>query len=254
MSAFAIRLNGPSSTSKQLEVAIKFATTDGIIIQLNNKKSTSVAERFFNCSWISRYGVEENERLFFGGRFKLEIESVRIRDIGKEGKKWRNYGTVMNALYSFDSMLSGDCSMKTKIKGKDIDTLVSLMNYFLEKDLNKFDKYVSDTFYLFCNGKTQITLNLDDVYHNITKPKFIQLLMYSVRQWKTSGKISYFDAMYKKDNLFKPMLFQLFKQLKEIIIYAQPAYLFHLRQFLSIITSSSRPKSLSRITIKTTQD
>merc|ERR1712176_1264764 len=61
--SFSIRLNGPNSTSKYKEIAMRFATRDGIIIQLNNKSIENGAnEVFFDCSFISAY-PEEEERL-----------------------------------------------------------------------------------------------------------------------------------------------------------------------------------------------
>ena len=61
---FLIRLCSPISTSVQLEVAMKFAKDQGIILQLNVDKVIDGAParvRAFDCSWISRY-KEEDER------------------------------------------------------------------------------------------------------------------------------------------------------------------------------------------------
>eukprot|EP01084_Bolivina_argentea_P267148 453403_1 len=249
--AFAIKLNGPTSTSKHLEIAFKFSGgRDGVIIQLNNQKGTSVAERCFDCSWISSF-PEEDERLFYGGRFMLEIESVRIFD--EKNDEWKNYENIINALYLFDAMLSGDCSLKTKVSDTDVNILNSLIDHYLGNATNKLDNYVNDTFYLFCNGKTQITLKLDDIHQDIINIGFIQLIMHSIKRWQTPGKISYWDAMYKRDNLFKGYIFTLFRQLKEITVYAPSTYLFNLTRLLSIITSSAS-KSFETIIIKTTED
>eukprot|EP00488_Nonionellina_sp_1-RS-2012_P000260 TRINITY_DN10750_c0_g1_i1.p1 TRINITY_DN10750_c0_g1~~TRINITY_DN10750_c0_g1_i1.p1 ORF type:complete len:106 (-),score=5.13 TRINITY_DN10750_c0_g1_i1:69-386(-) len=59
---FNIRLCTPTSTSKHIEIAMRFCGRYGIIIQLNNDQ---LQLRGFNCSWFSRY-PEEDERLFFG--------------------------------------------------------------------------------------------------------------------------------------------------------------------------------------------
>ena len=59
---FSMRACSPNSTSMQIEVAIKFGGDRGIVITLNNPKSSqSRFLRAFNCSWISRY-KEEDER------------------------------------------------------------------------------------------------------------------------------------------------------------------------------------------------
>ena len=62
---FNIFLCSPTSTSKQIEVAIKFSGDQGIIIQLDNPDTYQYGHlRGFNCSWISRY-KEEDERYQF---------------------------------------------------------------------------------------------------------------------------------------------------------------------------------------------
>ena len=60
--ALAIRLCSPTSTSVHLEVALKFAGEEGIIIQFNTSKTTGFEYlRGFDCSFISKY-KEEDER------------------------------------------------------------------------------------------------------------------------------------------------------------------------------------------------
>ena len=62
---FAITLNGPTSTTKHIEVAIRFATRDGIILQLNNNGDIFSRDlMMFDCSWISQY-PEESEIVHF---------------------------------------------------------------------------------------------------------------------------------------------------------------------------------------------
>lgn len=67
MPHFMIRLCSPTSTSKQIEVAIKFGGEQGMVIELNSVDHQGIDEfnanyvRTFNCSWISRF-KEEDER------------------------------------------------------------------------------------------------------------------------------------------------------------------------------------------------
>ena len=59
---FNIFLCSPTSTSKQIEVAIKFSGDHGIVIQLDNPQNRQYNKlRGFNCCWLSRY-KEEDER------------------------------------------------------------------------------------------------------------------------------------------------------------------------------------------------
>ena len=63
MPSFNIRLCAPTSTSMHIEVALKFSTEQGIIIQFQNPKDMAQYNelRGFNVSWLSRY-KEEDER------------------------------------------------------------------------------------------------------------------------------------------------------------------------------------------------
>ena len=62
---FNIRLCSPTSTSKRMEVAIKFSGDLGMVIQLNNKgNSHFTLGKGFTCAWISRF-KEEDERYEF---------------------------------------------------------------------------------------------------------------------------------------------------------------------------------------------
>ena len=59
---FNIFLCSPTSTSKQIEVAIKFSGHHGIVIQLDNPPTDQYKRlRGFNCCWLSRF-KEEDER------------------------------------------------------------------------------------------------------------------------------------------------------------------------------------------------
>ena len=59
---FSIFLCSPTSTSMQIEVAIKFSGDQGTVIQLDNPcRSQYEFLRGFNCCWLSRY-KEEDER------------------------------------------------------------------------------------------------------------------------------------------------------------------------------------------------
>lgn len=63
---FAIRLNAPTSTSKQIAVSVKFAKVKGMIIELNNTGHRIAAYLpFLDVSWLSRF-PDEDERVFIG--------------------------------------------------------------------------------------------------------------------------------------------------------------------------------------------
>ena len=70
MPQFTIYLVSPTSTSVHIEVALKFASRSGIIIEFDNPENTSSGAKCIDCSWISRY-KEEDER--YGRYFTLYV-------------------------------------------------------------------------------------------------------------------------------------------------------------------------------------
>eukprot|EP01083_Nonionella_stella_P091873 256930_1 len=71
---FEIRLCGPTSTSNQIETAINFAGPQGVVVQLKHMCNYLSG---FSCGWLSDF-KEEDEVLFMGGHYRIQIESVRI--------------------------------------------------------------------------------------------------------------------------------------------------------------------------------
>ena len=122
---YNIRLCSPTSTSLQMEVATRFAGDRGIIIQLNNMTDI-LAKRLcsFNCSWLSQYNAED-ERLFFGGAYRIQIEN--IRNIATA----TNYGFFINPMYCFHTMINGTELIKKVSKMGDKEILINLIAHNL---------------------------------------------------------------------------------------------------------------------------
>jgi len=59
LSKFAMYINSPLSTSVHLEVAVKFADQEGMILEMDNNAGFSRAVRGMDVSWLSRYREEE---------------------------------------------------------------------------------------------------------------------------------------------------------------------------------------------------
>merc|ERR1712087_954928 len=150
---FAIRLNGPTSTSLHIEVAMRFGGTEGMIIQLNNEGYGAQEEMHFECEWLSAF-PEESERLFMGGRYPLDLESVRVVETNN------NYWRFLRAFHLFDKMLSGDWDDEDKVKKEDVRIVRGAVCGFLGTQSNAYHTFVNDTFRHFCARKTQIVLNL----------------------------------------------------------------------------------------------
>merc|ERR1712003_4826 len=145
---FAIRLNGPTSTSVHGEVAMRFGGVKGMIIQLNNDKGIARFERHFDCSWLSDF-PEESERLWMGGRFPLKLETVRVVETQN------NYQRFLRAFHLFDLMLSGYGKKATKT---DVRIVRGAVSEYLGVGSNGYHSFVNDTFRHFCASKSQIVL------------------------------------------------------------------------------------------------
>eukprot|EP01084_Bolivina_argentea_P239628 402719_1 len=155
---FTMRLCAPTSTSTQIEVAIKFSGHDGMILELQKAHASAVHFlTIFDCSWISQY-KEEDERLFCGGQFCVNIKSIRIRNTNQ------NFGDFIGPLVYLDAILTGShCGMvkNIKISSKEIKMLDSLMKWKLGQNLHKkYPQYIYDTFHCFSKHKKQIRLHL----------------------------------------------------------------------------------------------
>ena len=102
ISQFAMRLNSPTSTSKQLEVAMKFGGTNGTILTFDNPKYNDQYQylRCWDCSWLSHY-KEENEVLFFGGFYRIKLICLRLLSTKQ------NFQNFVRCLAYLDGMITG---------------------------------------------------------------------------------------------------------------------------------------------------
>eukprot|EP01084_Bolivina_argentea_P025579 47571_1 len=226
---FSIRLSAPTSTSKQIQVAINFATKTGMILQVNNYGARDMDFlRLFDCCWISNYG-EEDECLFMGGDRRVRIQSVRIISSGL------NFGIFMHSLYVFDCMVNGSLMEGIKIQAKDLKIIAKLVS---GKD-NVFHTYIHDTFELFCITKAQITINMYFLDSYFKKSN--HLLFSSLKEDRQSN-----ETNNNSKNVLNTLIFDLFKNVTKIIIYTTSnewgrfkTYSFSLISFLDVISSDS---------------
>eukprot|EP01083_Nonionella_stella_P011501 32643_1 len=229
--SFNIRLCSPTSTSKQREIAVNFAKSQGMIIQMNNLDSHCKILRFWDCSWISRY-PDEAERLFFGGDWKIRVQSIMLV------ATCTNFGLHFNALYLLDCMLNGTDMEDAKLRiGPTDETILStLINYRLQhSDVNGHDirmnQYIFDTFDLFCYKQKQITINIH----------------YVKRYFKTLANLIIHSKSQNK-NLIKSDVFRCFDHTEKMVIYTMndkgtdvdtgESYEFSLFSLLSAIAES----------------
>ena len=237
MPQFNTRLNGPTSTTKQIAVATRFGGDDGIIITLNNNGyNGSRYLRFWNCSWISDYDAED-ERIWCGGDRQIKIESVTIISSGK------NFCNYFKTFYYFDCMLSGN-SMRGEtvdLKKSDIQMIQNLINYKLNfKGKISYPRYIVNTFDIFTDNKQQINL-----YLGMIDKKFKNLSDLLMRQLVINA--NKMDESLENINLFKSMMLNLFPNLNQIVIkttgweignYRYYAYVIDISSLLTLMNTS----------------
>eukprot|EP01083_Nonionella_stella_P166490 556768_1 len=221
---FVCRLCSPTSASQQFAVAVRFCGAKGIIMQLNNTVTPSL--RGFDCSWISNFH-EEDERLFMGGTYRMQIESV------KDMKTKMNFYPFYHALFYLDSMLSG-ARMEESWSKRDIVALNALITEELAPtDQCKLPAYILKAFHLFCENKTQIAINLPSLGES---NKLNGLVLHSVvedaDQVATKGGTQ---------NVLNGTVFKLFPNMKQLLIYTSSygmVYPFSIQSLLSVVDSN----------------
>eukprot|EP01084_Bolivina_argentea_P208979 356090_1 len=228
--SFAIYLKGPCSTSKVIEIAMNFSKRDGIIIELqNNDDYGSKQQPFFDCSWISKYG-EENERLFIAGRRRLRLASIRIIETTE------NFEKYLNVFYAFDGMLSYmPCVPNYYLDSSHFRILDRLISNKLNETITfQFHQYIVDIFDLFLLTKTQVTFHMSSICDFDKKLKGFSGLFFD-RLVKNENK-EYVD-IDQSSNILKGEILSIFPNLSLVYIVLSHAYKFHLSSFLSSINS-----------------
>merc|ERR1712083_1014521 len=113
--------------SKQKAVATRFAGDEGMLIVLDNQRGYSkLHERFWDCSWLSAFN-EEDERLWFGGWYKVDVCSVILIESAL------NYKRSMAAFWKFDAILSGQRVNQVEVSSRDVEIVRSSMASVLDE-------------------------------------------------------------------------------------------------------------------------
>eukprot|EP01084_Bolivina_argentea_P079427 144087_1 len=249
--SFSINLKAPCSTSKDIEIAMNFAS-GGMIMQLQNNFAAGKCATFFDCSFVSNYS-EENERLFIAESCNLKIESIIIIKTAK------NFEDIIHALHLFDHMISGaKCRENVHISKSDVEILDILINNKLmmlsttecKKSEPSIDPYVANIFDVFLHKKLQIEIYL--LYLENYFKKISHLVVHNVKytgsrrreRRNTQAEENNVDLV----NMFNVKILSIFPNVTEVIIHTtgesgtgygyDPEYSFDILSFLSSIKSS----------------
>jgi len=234
MPQFLIRLNGPTSTSFYQEVAKNFCREKGIIVQLNNNTGAPhCILRGLKCSWISRYSSEA-ECLFFGGYWALKIEAVFVMETN------RNLETVMATLHALDRIINGQLDKKDEKRNGQL--LSTLYSFYVGNDTKvQLDEYVAATFGHYVESKSEIHLDLGFLSGDASYVGIKELLMNEKTEKKSMEDVdvdvdlSACALEGDETNLFKPALFQIFKNVTDLTIKTTWGTAFYPFSFLSLL-------------------
>ena len=205
-----IRLNGPCSSTKHAEVALKFGGSTGIIVQLdNNSYNGAYNLRCFDCSWLSNF-AEEDEYLWIGGRYRLRIASIIIIENNT------NYEIYFEAMYFFDAMITGINIRRRadKIGAAHYFILANLIQHRLSHNnfVNEYDDYINDTFRAYTANKLELYFDYQSFEAYFKKIR--DLIMGNVVKWTGNRD----HTTNEGDNTFKPIAFPLFPNVKKIVL------------------------------------
>eukprot|EP01083_Nonionella_stella_P018436 51372_1 len=220
---FNIRLIAPTSTTKQIEVAQRFASENGIIIQLNNNGDMeSYLLPSWNCSWLSTFSGED-ERLWMGGHYRMKIETVRIMTTAK------TYNRYLSSLFYFDRMVTNVAAASAYDDCHPTNTdyliLCDLSRYKMKQDnYGTHPQYILKTFEAYTKHKTHIVINLH--FLDFYCPKLSHLITHKLKQKEIRGKkqLEYNMNGQTNTNILKPVIFKIFDNAQTLIICTTCSY------------------------------
>ena len=218
-----------------------------------------------DCSWISRY-PEEDERyvlcaiscilfillyyylysLFFGFHAPVNISSIRIIETAT------NYEAIIGAIRLFDNVLSGN------IKGDVVEIskkwLLILNHFVFERNENKYDAFIYNTWKVFLQKKNKITIEMWHLNNFITDLEFLGLIFggrgLEMHKYEDDNNF-YIPDDNDMTNILKLNVLNLFNNLQTIWItnvqYRDKYYSFSLYQLLLFV----RVNKIEKVQIST---
>ena len=208
-----------------------------MVITVDNQKGYSQNQPVFNATWISAY-AEEDEYFWFGSYCKLSVDDVVIISSS------RVYRKSVFTLWLFDAVLTGQSrleGMKANFKILDF-CLKHIRNEALPPKPKSVDDYVLDNMYSFCQSKTRISLNLQNLSRadrNLQKTVC----------FGDNGLV--FSSNIPKDNtnIFRHDVLKLFPNLVKMELSVFSHYKVNLVSLLSVLAGSAIPPSFKELKI-----
>ena len=212
--AYAIRLQGPCSTTTAREIALNFAKGEGILMTLKNDSFNGRSQSLLNCAWISNFH-EESERLWIAGKYPLRIVSITIV------KTAQNYQKAMRSLYLFDWMISDSGvadNIDVKEEPRDKEFIANLFDFSLNSvGTLAVDPYLRKDCELFLQQKETVTLKLDKIFENLRNMS--KLVLHNIVKRGCSRSLSSKNPPPKgNDNVVRAEWLHLFPSLRTLVI------------------------------------
>ena len=160
-------------------------------------------------------------RLFFGDQYQpLNITSIRIIETCSNLEK------QISAITALDAIISNNHNKVSK-DSEYGPVLEELFSYSLSSKQQRYNKYLYQTFQCFVNHKQKIEISIPYIDLCVKDKALRKVLFYDIvckKEDKDNPDISGWIDLNNKENLVKPDLFNIFKNIKEITIIASYGY------------------------------
>eukprot|EP01083_Nonionella_stella_P243507 848427_1 len=146
----------PVSTTIHRNVALDFATENGLILSLKSIDSV----KYFECPWISGY-PDEGEYLFVGGYAPLRI--IEIEDVFPNPMENKEYNKEIAALNNIQQLMMGSPRLITNDLNDD-DEVTHTMVQMLQNDTSSLPEYIQTLYKHYRQNVKQVTIDWSLMY------------------------------------------------------------------------------------------
>lgn len=180
LTGLAFRPNSPLSTSQCIEVAQRFGSSDGMVIECKNGL---MGPSSFSTSWISDYG-EENEHLF-GPYNYIENSYLAVSTIILQRNAF-NFKRFIEPLLQFCKEMMGKADPWHRESRRNSKIINDLIEYELRicKE-SKHPKYIHQAFFAIIHNATESEW-IELIVKNFPKESYkkLRLMVRSFRKYK----------------------------------------------------------------------
>lgn len=159
--AFKASFNAPTSMTTKLEIAILSAPQNGIIFEFgNNEQKVTQKMRYFDCSFVSCFGNEE-ERLFVQSADESHhFHMLSIRNMQSN----ENYALYMAAMHILDRVFCNGFEAKDEkkvfVSPKQMEMINHLIRMLMDKDIaSKHPDYIQCILSKWSKSVTNVTFD-----------------------------------------------------------------------------------------------